>query len=282
MMGFTSFNPSCGLEASQDNWRSKDATHGRKRTMDGSRDIFLSHATADKPLVRTLANRINERQINGQSISYWLDEAEITGSVPGAINGGLEKSAFFAAIMTPSYFNSASGWTDAEWHAALASDPDNRSKRFLPILVLSCPHIPALIRHFRWFDLREDRDGREFDRLIALLQGRDSIRIQRGREIDSTGAMSNASAIAERAPVLPKADALTERLTSNLLPVLKLPDWIYRAPLNLETRKRFRSKIDKKTLCDLIEAKARENEMPAKRIPPFRLAGDVIYSFFPL
>jgi hypothetical protein len=215
-------------------------------------------------------------------LTFWLDEAEIQGSVPGAINDGLEKSTFFAAIMTPNYFNSRSGWTDAEWHAALDIDPDNRNKRFLPILASSCPHIPALIRHFRWFDLRDDREDREFDRLIASLSGANSIRIQQGREIDSTGSMSLASIVAERATIIQTADPIEERLTCNLLPIAKLPDWVYTAPLNAETRRHFRSHVNKKALCDLIEKAARESDLPARRIPQFRLSGDTIYSFYPL
>jgi hypothetical protein len=107
--------------------------------MGDSRDIFLSHATADKGFVRAFAEKLGKQELAGRRLTYWLDEAEIKGSVPGSINEGLEKSTFFAAIMTPSYFNSRSGWTDAEWHAALNVDPDNRSKRFIPILASDCP-----------------------------------------------------------------------------------------------------------------------------------------------
>jgi TIR domain len=250
--------------------------------MGDTRDIFLSHATTDKAFVRALAEKIGARQVDGRNLTYWLDEAEIDGSVPGAINEGLEKSTFFAAIMTPSYFNSRSGWTDAEWHAALNADPDNRSKRFIPILASNCPHIPTLLRHFKWFDLREDEDGREFEQLIKSLSGSDATKIRRGREVDSAGAMNLASIVAERATIIPAPDAVEERLTCNLLPVIRLPERIYSAPLNVETRRHFRGHVNKKALCGLIENEAQANGSPARRIPPFRLTDDRIYSFYPI
>jgi TIR domain len=246
------------------------------------RDVFLSHATSDKTLVQRLAQRIQSEEIEGRKLSCWLDEAEINGSVPGAINDGLERSRFFAAIMTPSYFNSQSGWTDAEWHAALNADPDNRTKRFLPILAASCPHIPALVRHFRWFDLRDGQDTREFKRLLDRLRGNDEpISIQRGRQIDSLGSMSPRSIVAERAATVSRPDQVDERLTCNLLPITEFPTWIYSVPLSAETRRHFGAHVSKKGLCDLIEHEARKNEERGRRIPQFRLSGDQIYSFYP-
>lgn len=97
-----------------------------------TRDIFLSHRELDKDFVRRLAADIEQHpgaQSNrSRSLQTWLDEAEIPPgqSITGAINGGLEKSRFVALILTPNYFQSESGWTDAEWHAALSQDPDNR------------------------------------------------------------------------------------------------------------------------------------------------------------
>ena len=89
----------------------------------------------------------------------WLDEAEIRPgqSVPEMINQGLETSRFVALVMTPAYFRSESGWTDAEWHAALYVDPDNRRARLLPLLVEDCPYIPYLLRHLRAIDFRGNR-----------------------------------------------------------------------------------------------------------------------------
>lgn len=250
--------------------------------MTGKRDVFLSHAAFDKPLVRNLANKLSKIEINGRKLTYWLDEAEIKGSIPGAINAGLEKSRFFAAIMSPQYFNSSSGWTDAEWHAALHVDPDNRAGWFLPILSSNCPYIPILLRHFRWFDLRDDPADKEFNRLANAIRSGEIVEMDRGREIAPDGGMSLGSIIAERAPVLPAPDKIQERLTCNLLPAIDMPATIFSAPLTAETRKHFKTHIAKKVLIDIIEKNAQAAGLAPRRIPPFRLSGDTIFSFYQL
>src|SRR5574341_2625184 len=105
-----------------------------------SRDLFLSHRSMDKEFVRKLAGYIEDTRLQNRSLTVWLDEAEIRPgqSITGMINDGLEKSRFFAMVMTPAYFESQTGWTDAEWHAALFMDPDNRKNRIIPILAADC------------------------------------------------------------------------------------------------------------------------------------------------
>jgi TIR domain len=68
-------------------------------------------------------------------------------SFVGAINDGLEKSRHVGLLLTPDYFESTSGWTDAEWYAALSADPAGRWGGVVPILLKNCPYIPALLRH---------------------------------------------------------------------------------------------------------------------------------------
>jgi hypothetical protein len=120
------------------------------------RDIFLSHRSVDKDFVRRLAAHIEASTFQNRRLSAWLDEAEIRPgqSVPGMVNQGLEHSRFIGLVMTPAYFESESGWTDAEWHAALHMDPDNRRARIIPLIAADCPYIPYLLRHLRAIDLR--------------------------------------------------------------------------------------------------------------------------------
>jgi len=124
---------------------------------DGSRrDIFLSHRGVNKPLVRNLAGDIEAEHFQGKSLLTWLDEAEIHPgqSIPAMVNFGLESSRFIGLVMTPDYFDpNATGWTDAEWHAALHTDPDNRRVRIIPLLLEDCPYIPMLLRHLNAIDL---------------------------------------------------------------------------------------------------------------------------------
>lgn len=102
------------------------------------RDLFISHRSLNKDFVRKLTADIETNTHQGRNLTTWVDEAEIRPgqSVPAMINNGLETSRFIGLVLTPEYFTSESGWTDAEWHAALYRDPDNRKGRILPLLVV--------------------------------------------------------------------------------------------------------------------------------------------------
>jgi hypothetical protein len=67
-------------------------------SMQGSRDVFLSHRSTDKDFVRALADQIEKHQFRERHLTSWLDEAEIRPgqSVTGMINDGLEHSRFVA------------------------------------------------------------------------------------------------------------------------------------------------------------------------------------------
>src|SRR5712691_10295077 len=142
-----------------------DASHN-------DRDVFLSHRLVNKPFVRRLAADIENEPCGERHLSVWLDEAEIkpVQSIPGMINYGLECSKFIILVMTPAYFASASGWTDAEWHAALYRDPDNRQGRIIPVLAEDCPYVPMLLRHMLSLDLRGRSYERDFRRLLTILR----------------------------------------------------------------------------------------------------------------
>src|SRR5258708_22985911 len=123
------------------------------------RDIFLSHRSIDKDFVRMLARDIEATAFQDRSLLTWIDEAEISPgqSVTGMVNEGLEKSRFIGLVMTPSYFErrEINGWADAEWHAALFGDPDNRRASIIPLLVADCPYMPFLLRHLKYIDFRK-------------------------------------------------------------------------------------------------------------------------------
>src|ERR1700737_2231585 len=167
------------------------------------RDIFLSHRSVNKNLVRQLAGDIENELWQGRRLLTWLDEGEIPigGSIPGHINEGLENSRFVALIMTPEYFDSSSGWTDAEWHAALYNDPDNRKHRLIPILAADCPYIPFLLRHLRNIDIREEDYKRGLRELLAVLREQPLPRAvaHRGQLITPSGQVDKAQLVAERA-----------------------------------------------------------------------------------
>jgi transcriptional regulator with XRE-family HTH domain len=256
------------------------------------RDVFLSHRATDKQFVRELAGFIESQRFQDRNLSVWLDEAEILpgDSVPKTVNNGLERSRFIALVMTPAYFESESGWSDAEWHAALHPDPDNRKGRILPLLVYDCPFVPYLLRHLRAIDLRGQRYEKGLIELIAVLTGEPLPRpvTHRGQLITSGLRIDRSTLVAERAIPDADPDVITERLYCNLLPIERLPQLVYRASVAKEL---MRTKADgspilpsKSRLKDAIRAdqEACGVEPEHRFMPAFRVHQSRIWTFHDL
>lgn len=252
------------------------------------RDGFLSHASADADLARDLANDL-ERAGGGRAVSVWLDEGEIQpgGSVPGHVNWGLEHSRFVLILMTPAYFTSESGWADAEWHAALHLDPDNRDGRIVPILAGNCPYIPALLRHLGRIDIRGDRYERGGGELLAVLRGERVPRPTtfRGQLIHAGGLIDRTTLYAERSAPEADPDPVVEKLYCNLLPFEHVPARVYTAPIAEELRGTRADGTEvlpsKQEVKDAITAAlAARDTKPF--MPAFRLDGDRVVTFHDL
>jgi len=254
------------------------------------RDAFLSHSSADKPVVRKIAAEVEAHEgSDGHRLTVWLDEAEIRPgqSIPGAVNAGLETSRFFALLMSPAYFESKSGWTDAEWHAVLHTDPDNRRGRILPILIADCPKIPPLLRHLRIIDMREAHyeDGlREF---LSILRDepQPSATIYKGQLILAGRRVARETLVAERAVVDAEPAAATEFLSCNLLPVERPPSSVYTAPIakSLRTpRLDDTYALPPKSLVKQVIVEAQEGAGRRPFTPTFRIVGEEIVTFHDL
>jgi hypothetical protein len=204
-------------------------------------DLLVSHRGIDLESARSLADHLEaERHHDDRPIRVWLDDVDIRPghSVVGSINEGLEKSRRIGLLLTPAYFESESGWVDAEWHAALYDDPAGRTGRVVPILVKHCPYIPALLRDLNMVDLRDGIGGREFHRLVDLLRGvtpRD--RRSSGQVVRADGRLSGETLYAERSSLLGDPDVTQERLVGNLLPVRRIPGRVWIAPISPSLRR---------------------------------------------
>jgi hypothetical protein len=254
------------------------------------RDIFLSHRSTDKEFVRALAADIEAQRFRGRNMLTWVDEAEIRSgqSVPGMINEGLEKSRFIGLIMTPDYFESGSGWTDAEWHAALHGDPDNRKARLIPLLVVDCPYIPFLLRHLNAIDFRGNKYARGLAQLLSVLREEPLPRPvpYRGQLVTPSGKVDRATLLSERAAPEAAPDVVSEKLYCNLLPVEGLPRYVYTAPILGQLRK---LRVDgtealpsKQNLKKVIRAVQEEAEVERPFVPAFLLVEDRIVTFHDL
>jgi transcriptional regulator with XRE-family HTH domain len=259
---------------------------------EATRDLFLSHSSKDKSVVRELAGAVEAEQFMGRHLTTWIDEAEIRPgeSIPGKVTEGLEKSRFIAVVMTPDYFESTSGWTDAEWHSVLHTDPDNRRSRLIPLLVADCPFIPFLLRHLKAIDMRGERFSEGLKQLLAILRDEPLPRpvMHRGQLITPGGRIDRATLVAERAVPEADPDVVTEILYCNLLPMEGLPRYVYSAAIAadlIRTNVKGENSIPSKNRLKQVIRAAQENEglEPEHRfMPAFRIYEDRVFTFHDL
>lgn len=258
--------------------------------MDSQSDIFLSHCKADRDFVRKLAADIESQPFEGRHLKTWVDEAEIRPgqSVVKLINEGLETSRFIGLVMTPSYFKTESGWTDAEWHSALHVDPDNRRALIIPMLAADCPYIPILLRHLLRIDLRGNKYPQGLNSLIRILRNEPLPRPTpyRGQLLNPIGMIDRATLIAERAVPQADPDAVLEHLYCNLLPVLTLPQHVYTASI---AKGLYKLRSDgtevlpsKNEIKEKILQFQEQNNVKTPLVPAFRIVEDRIVTFHDL
>lgn len=183
-------------------------------------DVFLSHSSDDLELALKLQADVERQAIDGRKVVVWLDDSDIPfgGNIPKYIEEGLTNSQRFAVLMSKAYFESRSGWTDAEWHAAIFPDPDNRSGRLLTLLASEC-NVPALLRPLKRIDLR----GSHYQQGVADIVKALSQQPDRNRL-----APAGASPIIDSA----SGDAVEEVLYSNLFQFIKMPQRYYVSQLS--------------------------------------------------
>jgi WD40 repeat protein len=116
-------------------------------------DVFLSHSSKDKPLVRELAERLK-----ADGLRVWFDEWEIAPGdhISGKVVKGLEQSRRLVVVMTESFF--ASEWAAYEHYTVHFSAPTNAERRFIPLLAADC-EIPFGLRPFLYIDYRTRTDS---------------------------------------------------------------------------------------------------------------------------
>jgi hypothetical protein len=86
-------------------------------------DVFLSHSSKDKEVVRTLAERLR-----ADRVKVWLDEWEIKpgDNIPAKIEDGLEHSRVVILFMSANAFGS--DWTPLESNTFRFRDPMNKER----------------------------------------------------------------------------------------------------------------------------------------------------------
>jgi small GTP-binding protein len=97
-------------------------------------DVFLSHSSKDKAVVRPLAERLRK-----DGLKVWFDEWVLQpgDSIPAKIEEGLERSRVLVLCMSANAFGS--DWAQLEAGTFRFRDPLNQERRFIPLRLDEAP-----------------------------------------------------------------------------------------------------------------------------------------------
>src|SRR5437588_4598087 len=91
-------------------------------------DVFLSHSSSDKAVVRDVAERLRK-----DGLRVWLDDWVLRpgDNIPAKIEDGLERSRVLVLCMSAQAFGS--DWAQLESGTFRFRDPLNKERRFIPL-----------------------------------------------------------------------------------------------------------------------------------------------------
>jgi hypothetical protein len=126
-------------------------------------DVFLSHSNRDKVRVRLLAESLRDA-----GLRVWLDEWVVQpgDDIYAAIEHGLEFTKTLILCMSQAAIDS--DWVKLERNTNIFRDPQNKERRFIPLMLEDC-HAPAVIRRLAYMDWRNE-DSETLAKLIQLCQ----------------------------------------------------------------------------------------------------------------
>lgn len=152
-------------------------------------DVFLSHSSKDKDIVRPLAERLRD-----DGLHVWFDEWEIKPGDPIGlkIEQGLEQSRVLVFAMSRHALTSE--WTMLERQTAMFRDPVNTQRRFVP-LRLDNAKISDTLRQFKYIDWRQSTSD-QYDELLEVCR---SAHIKAKLKIGPSDAIPPIQSILERA-----------------------------------------------------------------------------------
>jgi small GTP-binding protein len=138
-------------------------------------DVFLSHSSKDKSVVRPLAERLRKAGLN-----VFFDESEILpgDSIPSKIEYGLEHSRVLVLCMSANAFGS--DWATLESQTFRFRDPLNKERRFIPLRLDEAPLKGSLAQflYIKWLPyLREQ----EYPKLLESCCPPDKKAVQQGK-----------------------------------------------------------------------------------------------------
>ena len=150
-------------------------------------DVFLSHSSKDKAVVRDVAERLRK-----DGLRVWLDEWVLRpgDSIPAKIEEGLEGSRVLVLCMSAQAFGSE--WAQLESNTFLFRDPLNKERRFIPLRLDEAP-IKGSLAQFLYINwLAEEREQEYAKLLEACRPEADAVReqtVERAIQLDYEGAI---------------------------------------------------------------------------------------------
>jgi hypothetical protein len=153
-------------------------------------DVFLSHATHDKPQVEELA-----RRLMAEGLKPFLDKWHLIPGEPWqeALEEALDRSRTFSVFLGP---DGVGPWQNEEMRDALDIRARDKSRRVIPVLLpgASMPDkkaLPRFLRHLTWVDFSSGlHDDAVFHLLVCGIKG---IRPEGGDAQLRVPRVSNAS-----------------------------------------------------------------------------------------
>ncbi|HEV2974170.1 MAG TPA: toll/interleukin-1 receptor domain-containing protein [Solirubrobacteraceae bacterium] len=135
--------------------------------MSYTHDVFMSHDSLDKEVVRDLAICLRDR-----GLQVWFDEWEVRpgDSIPSKIEAGLEGSRVL--LFCNSEHAVGSAWAKFELQAFQFRDPLNRERRYV-VLRLDDTPLTVTLAPFLYIDWRNG-DAEEFEKLVVACRSGDA------------------------------------------------------------------------------------------------------------
>jgi hypothetical protein len=124
-----------------------------RNKIQAERSVFLSHANADKPLVRRLAEDLKRH-----GVRVWLDEAEIKPgeSIIAKLEEGVSEMRYLFFVASKSSVNSR--WTTEELRMAMYDSIQGRKLTVIPIRIDPTP-LPGFLRDKKYVDLSKNYEA---------------------------------------------------------------------------------------------------------------------------
>ena len=127
-------------------------------------DVFLSHSSKDKKVVRQIAQRLKN-----DGLAVWFDEWQVKpgDSIPAKIEEGLEHSRVLLLCMSRNAFGS--DWAQLEANTFRFRDPLNKKRRFIP-LRLDDAEPKGSLAQFLYIDWRVKGRQQPYAKLLEACQ----------------------------------------------------------------------------------------------------------------